>query len=77
MLNPRSWPRAPRPLKEVMQAMPIMVTMKSSGAPKLRTRGRTMGIETAKTAAPIRAPTSELIRAAPSARPASPRLAMG
>ena len=51
-----------------MQAMPITVTMKSSGEPKVSTSGRTIGIDTASAAAPITAPTSELISAAPSAR---------
>ncbi len=54
----------------------MMASMKSSGAPKVRTRGRMIGIEMASAKAPTRAPTSELINAAPSALPASPFLAM-
>ena len=42
-----------------------------------RTSGAAIGIAAAKTKAPKIAPTSELISAAPKARPASPFLAMG
>ena len=77
MAKPFSCALVPCPLSEVMQAMPITVTMKSSGEPKVSTSGRTIGIETASAAAPMSAPTSELISAAPSARPASPFLAIG
>ena len=77
MAKPLSCALVPWPLSEVMQAMPITVIMKSSGEPKVSTSGRTIGIDTASAAAPISAPTSELISAAPSARPASPFFAIG
>ena len=57
--------------------MPMMESINSSGEPKVRTSGRTIGIARARVTAPIKAPTRELINAAPSARPASPRFAMG
>ena len=77
MAKPRSWPRRPSPLSDVMHASPITETMNSSGEPNVSTSGRTIGTDTANVAAPITAPSSELMRAAPSARPASPRLAIG
>ena len=77
MANPRNCARRLKPLREVMQAMPMTESINSSGEPKVSTRGRTMGMATASVNAPIKAPTRELINAAPSARPASPRFAMG
>jgi hypothetical protein len=65
------------PLSDVMQAMPIIDNKNNSGEPKVSTNGRTMGIANANATAPISAPTSELINAAPSARPASPFFAIG
>jgi len=59
-----------------MKAMPTMASMKSSGEPNVSTRGRTTGMASARASAPTTAPTRELIRAAPSARPASPFLAI-
>ena len=77
MAKPLSCARVPWPLSDVMQAMPITVIMKSSGEPKVSTSGRTTGIARASAAAPISAPTSELMSAAPRARAASPRFAIG
>ena len=51
--------------------------MKNSGEPKVSTSGRTMGRARASTRAPNTAPNSELVMAAPRARPASPSLAIG
>ena len=56
--------------------MPTTASMNSSGAPKVRTRGRTTGIARARAKAPTKAPTSELMSAAPKARPASPFFAI-
>ena len=50
--------------------------MKNSGEPSVSTSGRTIGIASPSTSAPNTAPTSELIIAAPSARPASPFFAI-
>ena len=57
--------------------MPSMANMKYWGDPTDKTRGLTTGMEIARHNAPKIAPTSELIRAAPRARPASPFFAMG
>ncbi len=46
--------------------------MSISGEPKSSTSGRTTGMAPARKRAPKAAPTKELIRAAPNARPASP-----
>ena len=51
--------------------------MKNSGEPNVSTSGRTTGMARARAKAPNTAPKSELMIAAPSARPASPFLAMG
>ena len=51
--------------------------MKNSEEPMDSTSGCTMGIARASAKAPKIAPTSELISAAPRARPASPFFAMG
>ena len=66
-----------RPVREARNAMPSMANMKYWGDPTDKTRGLTIGIEIARHNAPKIAPTSELIRAAPRARPASPFFAMG
>ena len=50
MAQPRSWPRTPSPLSEVMQARPTTETMNSSGDPNVSTSGRTIGTETARVA---------------------------
>jgi len=60
-----------------MHARPTMMIRNSSGDPKVSTSGRTMGTEIASIAAPIRAPRSEAVSEAPSARPASPFFAIG
>ena len=56
--------------------IPSTDSMKNSGEPKASTSGRTIGMASPRTRAPKIAPMRELIIAAPSARPASPRLAM-
>jgi len=56
--------------------MPSTASMKNSGEPRVSTSGRTMGIASPRTRAPNTAPMSELIIAAPRARPASPFFAM-
>ena len=56
---------------------PSNASMKNSGDPMASTRGRTTGMARASAKAPKTAPTSELMREAPRARPASPFLAMG
>ena len=56
MANPRSCALRLKPLREVMQAIPITESMNSSGEPKVRTRGRTMGIARARVSAPIKPP---------------------
>src|SRR5262249_45700593 len=66
-----------RPVREARNAMPSMENMKYWGEPTDKTRGLTIGIEIARHNAPKIAPTNELIRAAPRARPASPFFAMG
>ena len=53
--KPRSCPRRPSPLKDVMHASPITETMNSSGEPNVRTSGRTIGTDTARVAAAFRA----------------------
>jgi hypothetical protein len=65
------------PVKDARNAKPSMANMKYCGDPTDRTRGRTIGIQIARHNAPKIAPTNEAISAAPSARPASPFLAMG
>src|SRR5262249_28580284 len=65
------------PVREARNAMPSMENMKYWGEPTDKTRGLTIGIEIARHKAPKIAPTNELIRAAPRARPASPFFAMG
>src|SRR5439155_299360 len=65
------------PLSEATNVMPSNASMKNSGEPKVSTSGRTIGMASASTRAPKTAPKSELMMAAPSARPASPFLAMG
>src|SRR5262245_23767970 len=67
--------RAP-PLSEATKVMPTRASMKNSGEPNVSTSGRTIGMVRASTRAPNTAPKSELIMAAPRARPASPFLAM-
>ena len=57
--------------------MPSMANMKYWGEPTDKTRGLTAGMQIARHNAPKIAPTNELIRAAPRARPASPFFAMG
>ncbi len=65
------------PLSEATNVMPSSASMKNSGEPKVSTSGRTIGMASASTRAPKTAPKSERMMAAPSARPASPFLAMG
>src|SRR5438128_1678148 len=65
------------PLSEATNVMPSSASMKNSGEPNVSTSGRTIGIASASTTAPKTAPKSELMIAAPNARPASPFLAMG
>jgi hypothetical protein len=65
------------PLSEARKVMPSRASMKNSAEPMERTRGLTIKIATASERAPKIAPTSELIRAAPKARPASPFFAIG
>ena len=65
------------PLSEATNVIPSSASMKNSGEPKVSTSGRTIGMASASTRAPKTAPKSELMMAAPSARPASPFLAMG
>ena len=64
------------PLRDARKVIPRTLSMRNSGAPMERTSGWTMGIASANAKAPKIAPTSELMSAAPKARPASPRLAM-
>ena len=68
--------RSASPLSAATKVMPRTVSMKNSGDPKASTSGRTSGMASPRTSAPKTAPTSELIMAAPRARPASPRLAI-
>ena len=65
------------PLREARKVTPSMASMKNSGEPMERTKGRITGMASAKAKAPKMAPSRELIKAAPKARPASPFLAMG
>jgi hypothetical protein len=65
------------PVREARNATPSMASMKYWGEPTDKTRGFTSGIQIARHNAPKIAPTNELIRAAPRARPASPFFAMG
>ena len=65
------------PLTVAMNKMPSNASAKNSGDAKLSTSGRMIGMASASMKAPMTAPTRELISAAPSARPASPFLAMG
>src|SRR5215510_11640256 len=64
------------PLRDATNVMPRSASMKNSGEPSASTSGRTTGIARPRTSAPNTAPTSELIIAAPSARPASPFFAI-
>src|SRR5205807_1591546 len=64
------------PLSEATNLMQIRASMKNTGEPCVSTSGRTIGIASPSTSAPNTAPTSELIIAAPSARPASPFFAI-
>ncbi len=66
-----------RPLSDAINVTPNMASMKNSGERMDNTSGRTTGIARARAKAPNTAPTSELVRAAPRARPASPFFAMG
>src|SRR5437879_625211 len=68
--------RRASPLSEATKVMPSTASMKNSGEPRVSTSGRTMGIASPRTRAPNTAPMSELIIAAPRARPASPFFAM-
>ena len=77
MAKPLICARVLEPLSDVMHEIPISESMNSSGEPNVSTRGRTMGIASARATAPINAPIKELISAAPRARPASPLLAIG
>ena len=65
------------PLREAIKVMPRKASMKNSAEPIERTRGLTIGIASARTNAPKTAPISELVRDAPSARPAWPFFAIG
>ena len=65
------------PLSEAMKVIPRIASMNSSGEPKNSTSGRMMGMARARMRAPSRPATSELMSAAPMARPASPFLVMG
>src|SRR5262245_5099089 len=79
--NPRQAAMSPLmtdpPVREARNATPRMANMKYWGEPTDKTSGLTSGMEIARHNAPKIAPTNELIRAAPRARPASPFLAMG
>ena len=65
------------PLSDATNVIPSSASMKNSGEAMERTSGRTIGMASARKRAPKIAPTKELISAAPSARPASPFLAIG
>ncbi len=65
------------PLREATNVIPSRASMKNSGEPNVSTSGRTTGMARASTRAPNTAPKSEDMIAAPSARPASPCLAIG
>ena len=78
--SPRPPATSPRssasPLRAATKVIPSTASMKNSGEPNASTTGRTMGMARPRTSAPKTAPTSELIIAAPRARPASPFLAI-
>jgi hypothetical protein len=57
--------------------MPRTASMNSSGEPKASTSGRAMGMMRVRTAAPIKPPINEAVKAAPRARAASPLRARG
>ena len=65
------------PLRDATKVIPRSASMKNSEEPMESTRGCTMGMARARAKAPKTAPTSELMSAAPRARPASPFFAMG
>ena len=65
------------PLSAARKQIPRIAREKNSGDLKDSTSGVTMGMAAAREKAPTMAPTSELMSAAPRARPASPFLAMG
>ena len=56
---------------------PSTPSMKYSGDAKDRISGRTSGIDAASTIAPRTPPIADTVKAAPSARSASPRIAIG
>ncbi len=60
-----------------MKVMPSSASRKNSAGLNAITTGSSTGIMTANTIAPMMPPTPEAVTLAPSARPASPFLAMG
>ncbi len=67
----------PRPARNAIRVMPSTASRKNSAGLKLRTIGSSTGIMSAKTIAPTMPPKPEAVMLAPSARPASPFLAIG
>ena len=65
------------PLKEPTMAMPTITSMKNSGGPSQRTSGRKIGMAANNTIAPMMPPMAEDVKAADSARAASPFFAIG
>ena len=65
------------PARVPINVMPMIAMMNNSGEPKRSTSGRMIGIEMASETAPMTAPNTEDMIAAPSALPASPFFDMG
>ena len=65
------------PLSEPTIVSPRTPSKKNSGEANERMRGRTTGMEKPRKIAPITPPSAETVKAAPKARAASPRMAIG
>ncbi len=65
------------PARVPMKVMPMIAMINSSGEPNSSTSGRMIGIDSASDRAPMTAPKTEAVIAAPRARPASPFFDMG
>ena len=69
--------RTERPLSEPTMVRPSSPSMKNSGLANDSTSGCTIGTESPMNSPPSTPPIAEQVKAAPNARPASPRFAIG